>query len=261
LLFSFSTFNNGLKGKSSDLLAVIEDWHFMVVRHVILLHGLFRTRFSLWKLQRALEDQGYKVWNKSYPSTRCSITDLADELFEQISEEFQDHEEPLSIVTHSLGGIIARALISRHGTKLPPISRVVQLAPPNQGAQIVDRLKHLWLFKAVAGQAGRELSQDDQGPAEENGLYPLSDAVEVGVIAGGKGDDKGYAPWLKGDNDGTVEVSSTFLSEARDHILLGHIHTFIMNATEAIENTIHFLDHGQFLDGAVRLSKKAEGGA
>jgi triacylglycerol lipase len=226
----------------------------MVERHVILIHGLFRTRFSLWKLQRSLEDQGYKVWNRSYPSNRRSIAEHADELCQQLVEQFGDQQEPLNFVTHSLGGIVARALLARHGSELPSIERIVQLAPPNQGAEIVDRLKDTWLFQVIAGKAGRELSKDQQGPSECYGRYPIPETCEIGVIAGGTGAEQGYAPWLKGDNDGTVEVASTYLSEAKDHILLNHIHTFIMNSSEAIENTVHFLEHGRFREDAKRLS-------
>lgn len=228
----------------------------MVAGHVILLHGLFRTRFSLWKLQRALEDQGYKVWNKSYPSTRQSIKEHAQTIFEKLGPELKEIDAPLHIVTHSLGGIVARSLLSQFGEQLPTVQRMVQLAPPNQGVQIVDHLKHLWLFKVVAGQAGRELSQDHLGPAEIHGHYPCPEGVEVGVIAGGTGNEKGYAPWLQGDNDGTVEVAATYLSGAKDHILLPHIHTFIMNASETLENTLHFLENGEFTPEAPRVPKK-----
>lgn len=228
----------------------------MVAGHVLLLHGLFRTRFSLWKLQRALEDQGYKVWNKSYPSTRRSIKEHAAFIFEKLEPHFGEIDGPLHIVTHSLGGIVARSLLAEYREQLPTIQRMVQLAPPNQGVQIVDHLKHLWLFKMVAGQAGRELSQDHLGPSDINGHYPLPEGVEVGVIAGGTGTDKGYAPWLDGDNDGTVEVASTHLSGAKDHILLPHIHTFIMNASETLENTLHFLENGEFTPSASRVPGK-----
>lgn len=227
--------------------------------HVVLLHGLFRSRFSLWKLQRDLEAKQFTVFNKSYPSTRQSIEEHADTVFEHLQQHYgPNFSEPLNFVTHSLGGIVCRALLAKHADKLPPCHRIVMLAPPNQGVQIVDKLKHLWLFKVVAGQAGLALSQDESGPAERFGRYLLPEGPELGIIAGGKGDADGYAPWLDGDNDGTVEVDATYLSGSNDHILLPHIHTFIMNAQETLENVVHFLEFGRFKEDAQRLPQIAE---
>jgi len=39
---------------------------------VILLHGLARSRWSLWRLERVLAQQ-YKIVNQSYPSRRHDI--------------------------------------------------------------------------------------------------------------------------------------------------------------------------------------------
>lgn len=223
-------------------------------KRAVLLHGLFRTRMSLRKMARALEADGYEVWNLSYPSNRRSIPEHAADIAARLAElRAADAQAPIDIVTHSLGGIVARALMANHAEALPPVRRVVQLAPPNQGAQIVDRLKGLWLFQAVAGEAGMQLSREQEGPGEETGRYRLPEGVELGIIAGGRGDEKGYAPWLKGDNDGVVEVDATALAGAADRILVRHIHTFIMNASDTIANTRHFFERGRFLEEAARL--------
>lgn len=227
---------------------------------VVLLHGLFRTGFSLWMLQRRLESEGFEVLNHSYPSRRAGISELAKAVADRIHEAFGGPgSEPINFVTHSLGGIISRALIAEQAERLPEVRRVVMLAPPNQGAQIVDRLKHLWLFQVVAGQAGLELTRESEGPGEDFGRYvlPVGDrAPQVGIIAGGRGKEPGFARWLEGDNDGTVEVSATLLRGAQDHVLVPHIHTFIMNAPVAIENSLLFLRRGRFADELPRVREE-----
>lgn len=223
---------------------------------VILLHGLLRTRFSMVRLESRLARAGYPVWNRGYYSTRRTIDEHAADLAEDIRERFP-RGGPVHFVTHSLGGIVARAYLARHKPTVD-VGRLVMLAPPNQGAQIVDRLRHLWLFRAVTGKAGVQLGQDGAGPAEDNGHYLLPAGVEVGIIAGGRGDGRGYAPWIEGDNDGTVSVASTRLSGARDRILLPSIHAFIMNADRAIANVLAFLEDGRFLDDAPRLTALEE---
>ena len=53
---------------------------------VVLLHGLGRTRLSMRALQRDLENGGFCVWNKSYPSTKKSIEELSCVVGQAIAE-------------------------------------------------------------------------------------------------------------------------------------------------------------------------------
>jgi len=230
----------------------------MPERHVILLHGLFRTRLSLLIMQRQLSRAGYTVVNRSYRSTRKSIEEHAASLDAQLRERYSGEENvSLDIVTHSLGGIVARAWLAKHEPVLP-VRRLVMLGPPNRGVQLVDRLRSLWLFGALAGRSGLGLGRDEDGPSDRLGRYTLPPQVEVGIIAGGTGNQHGYAAWIEGDNDGVVEVESTHLDGAADHILLPHLHTFIMNAADSIRNVLHFLENGRFCADAVRLSDHGE---
>jgi hypothetical protein len=69
---------------------------------------------------------------------------------------------------------------------------------------------------------------------------------EFGVLAGGKGDGKGYNPLLPGDDDGVITVDSTRLPGARDFRLVPVLHSFFMNDKRVHEYANRFFEHGHF---------------
>lgn len=116
------------------------------------------------------------------------------------------------------------------------------IAPPNQGSEIVDRLEHNFLFRKLMGPVASQLGTSEDKLARQ--LPPAN--YPVGIIAG----DRPINPigWLlfEGKHDGTVSVASTRLDGMTDFLLVHRSHTFIMNAPEVAEQTIHFLRHAKF---------------
>ncbi len=178
---------------------------------ILLIHGLGRSRQSMNGLKEGLEDQGFDVEAVQYPSTRLSLEDHARQVG-QVIEAWEVQE--LVIVTHSLGGLVTRKMIEmeqgwRSKTKL---RSVVMIAPPNQGAAISDYLQKYSLFGTIMGKAGLETRTIDASS------LPVPD-VPFAIIAGGKGDKKGYNPLLEGDDDGVVRVEETSLEGQTDYLL------------------------------------------
>jgi pimeloyl-ACP methyl ester carboxylesterase len=211
---------------------------------VVLLHGLARSAASMRPMQQALQQAGYPVLNLDYPSTTHPIDMLANEHAQPAIKRFlknQNYSEttPVSFVTHSMGGIMVRYL-ERH--KLVTIKRVVMLAPPNQGSEIVDHLGSWKLFRWINGPAGQSLStMPDSMPRR---LGPIS--APTGIIAG----TTSYSPWYSllfaGPHDGKVSVKSTYLEGMQDHLRLPVSHTFIMRNPAVIKQSLHFLQHERF---------------
>src|SRR6185369_3868698 len=121
---------------------------------VILLHGLGRFRQSMGRIERHLKSLGYGTINLPYPSTTATIETIAEKhLAPAVSSCEAGGARKIHFVGHSLGGIIVRQYLQRHS--VPEGSRLVMLAPPNQGIELVDLLLHVPLFEWLAGPASR----------------------------------------------------------------------------------------------------------
>lgn len=192
-------------------------------------------------MQRALERAGYAVLNIGYPSRRGSIEELAAIAFARIADAVGDRiPATLHFVTHSMGGILLRQQLAHHA--LPQLGRVVMLAPPNQGSELVDRLGRYGFFGLVNGPAGRQLGT---GPESLPRRLPAVN-FELGVIAGTRSYNPLFHKLLPEPNDGKVSVASARVEGMRDFRALPVTHTFMMGNRRVIEFTLNFLKHGTF---------------
>jgi len=209
--------------------------------YVILLHGLFRTRRSFRGLERYLTEQGYEVVAVEYPSTRAAVEKQAAQLARLI--ERLEGARRIHFVTHSLGGLVVRCYMRDHQDER--IGRLVMIAPPNRGAYMASKLADWGIFRIVAGPVIRQLVGGSEGLVAS---LP-EPRCEFGVIAGGRGDARGYSPFFPGDDDGVVMVRETHLDGMRDFLLVPAIHTFIMNDERVKQAVAQFLRTGRFRAG------------
>lgn len=207
---------------------------------VILLHGLGRTSRSMWPLERALGAHGYRVVNVNYPSTRTAIDHLVTHLRDEIARCCDDPTLKLHFVTHSLGGILARAYLKQF--PLTHVGRVVMLSPPNQGSELVDILRSAWWFRMMTGPAGQQLGTEPI--SVPNSLGPVS--FELGIITGSATLNPVSSIMIPGLDDGTVAVDRARVEGMRDFLVVPYGHTFIMMREVVIEQVLHFLGTGHF---------------
>jgi len=204
---------------------------------VVLLHGIANIPLSMKYLESRIEKEGYQVYNLGYPSTDEPIEEAAARIREKILA--MSEARPINFVGHSMGNLLIRMVLAND---LPGLNRVVMIAPPNQGSLMAQRLEDLDLYKWIFGPAGQQLSADNRMFFEN---LPIPDC-EFGIIAGGKGTEDGFNPFLEGDDDGTVRVEETKLSGAADFTMVHSTHTLILFDPETVEQTIHFLKFGKF---------------
>lgn len=218
---------------------------------VILLHGLGRGPASLLALERSLRAEGYTVRNLRYPSQRAAIPDLAERTLGPVFDQAADPGDSgrVHVVTHSLGGILVRQWLLDHGVP-PRLGRVVMLAPPNGGSEIVDTLAGWSVYRRLNGPAGLDLgTAPGHAPAR---LGPAPAGVEIGVIAGDFSWNPLFSALIGGADDGKVSVARTHLVGERDHLVLPYSHTWLMNRVETRRQVSAFLREGRFADSAPR---------
>lgn len=205
---------------------------------VICLHGINRSSKSMNPVIRSLKTEPVTAVPFDYPGNRSSLAECADYL-RQVVDSLSAAER-ISFVVHSMGGLVVRRYLQDHSDLRH--HRMVMLGTPNLGAELASMLKSFILFRALYGPAGQELASGENSVAA---ALPVPE-FPFGIIAGGRGDERGYNPLLSGDNDGTVTVASTRLPGAADFLQIRHLHSFLMSAPEAGAAIRCFLQHARF---------------
>ena len=207
---------------------------------VVVLHGLGRTAYAMRAISKRLRKAGFEIHSIEYPSTRQSPGTLVEMIDRQIQRCCNDSTRPTHFVTHSLGGILARAYLARR--PLPNLGRVVMLAPPNSGSELVDTFGEQWWFKKFLGPTATQLGTT--GQSLPNGLG--KPYYELGIIAGNRSINPVGSLVIPGPDDGMVSVESTQLGGMTDFLILPTDHVFMRYDRDVADEVVYFLRNGRF---------------
>lgn len=214
----------------------------VVVRPVVVIHGALRTRAGLWPVVAYLRRRGFDARAFGY-ATRSERLERHGERLEAFIEAWLGGQRAstLGILTHSMGGLVARAYLARPGAaRQAERQRVAMLAPPNQGAALAEMLQDFRPFRWIYGAAADELQ-----PARAATLPPPPPSAEVLVLAGGRpSGDRGYLRWIPGNNDGLVGVAETALPGVEPE-LVGGSHSLLQWRPAVLARAAEFLASGR----------------
>jgi pimeloyl-ACP methyl ester carboxylesterase len=210
--------------------------------NVLLLHGFAGLSVMTWPLARSLRRAGYRPVELGYDSWGASLERICERLQPRIAQIDRGSDGPLHIVAHSMGGLVARAMI--HRQRPVRLGKLVMLGTPNGGSEIADFLDGKPYLRPILGRAAPALVT--QRPAAIDALLGPVD-YPAGIIAG----DRPLLPiaaarLLPMPSDGKVSVASTRLAQAADHIVLPLSHAMLPYHGSVHRQIIHFLAHGRF---------------
>ena len=208
---------------------------------VVLLHGFMSSPLSMRRLGRTLRSAGFGAHIPWYPSWSAPLDVIAERIAEALARRAVGTSRPVHFVGHSMGGLIARAVIDR----LQParIGRVVMIGTPNGGSELADFCAARPLLRPILGRAEPALVTRRDHPAIASLAPPH---YPVGVIAGDR-PLPGMLRIVPPPHDGKVTVAATHLEGEADHIILPVSHVLMPFDHRVGRQTRAFLEQGSFL--------------
>ena len=192
---------------------------------VLLVHGYLANRLLLAPLAGRLGRRGFAPITWGYWNIRCSLLVHAANLARRLQALDADPAaDVLHLVTHSMGGIVARAALDRYRPR--KLGRIVMLAPPNRGSFVATQ---------TAGTFGRFLApvaELSTAPTSLVNSLPEPADVEIGVIAA--------------EFDALITDDATRLNVPHAHVSVPTFHSGLLFRRDAADLTAAFLATGRF---------------
>jgi len=178
-------------------------------------------------LGHRLARHGYLPRPWGYWNMFCSILVHAERFAAELARLDDDPSiDTIHLVTHSMGGIVARAALERYRPR--KLGRFVMLAVPNRGSYVA---------RAAAGALGglvKPVAELSTAPDSLVNLLGMPEGVDVGVIAA--------------EHDALVTTDSTHPGVVHEHVTLPCLHSSLLFRRDAADLVASFLATGAFPD-------------
>ncbi|MFT5303359.1 MAG: triacylglycerol lipase [Mariniblastus sp.] len=195
---------------------------------VILIHGLGGSRIDMWPIARRLKRLGYNVRCWSYRSLGNRVETHAQRLGTDLSElDHQISNGQFHLVTHSMGGIIARTMFAQW--EFENLGRMVMLAPPNQGSHTARKLAPFigWLTPSL-----EQLSDSSDSFVNQLPNTLMQRGIEFGIVESTK--------------DRVIVQGGVHLEGFQDYARVAGHHGVLTWYADTIRYVVDFLSQGEF---------------
>jgi pimeloyl-ACP methyl ester carboxylesterase len=207
---------------------------------VVLVHGALRSRLGLVPTAVLLRRHGIDARPFGYPTRQGTVWDHGRRLATFLDETLGDHRPAvLGLLTHSMGALVARAYLQLCGDRHADAQRVVMLSPPNRGAALAERNVDDPWARLAYGDALDELR-----PHVAEALPGPPPTTSILVLAGGRGDPRGFNPKIEGDDDGVVGVAEMGLPGV-DPTFIGGLHGLLQWRPAVLARAARFFATGE----------------
>lgn len=211
------------------------------ISNVICTHGIYSHSIGMVLIKRRLErEYGMRVLRFNYKSIRGTLDENAAALAEFIRKQGL---QSAHLIGHSLGGVIALRMLANNPDAVP--GRLVCLGSPLCGSRAADFMSERQWAEPMIGHTLRAGVIHEA--ANEWGSH-VCESRDIGVIAGTvpMGFGMLFANFDE-PNDGTVALSETRLTGAKDHLALDVSHKGLLVSKDVVDQTAAFLKRGEFL--------------
>ena len=147
---------------------------------VVLIHGLNSGPEEIEGLLTAVRDAGFACGTFRYPNDQ-PVADSAKLLAEELAKFTEDHpHRRVSLVTHSMGGLIARTVIEDPRLDPGNVRQLIMIAPPNHGSTLAHFSFGLDVWEYVLNDSRKSRDASLFYAAVEDGLSQAADDLRPG---------------------------------------------------------------------------------
>ena len=208
---------------------------------VVFLRGYFQTPYAFSALEKELSAD-FEILHFSAPLTRRKPEEIVEALKEYLNARPDIGE--LNFVATGVGGEVLRMLLAADAALAGKTARSLFVAAPAKGYGCLESKKDSKFFKFFFGACFDLLV-----PSRAAGTVPPMKG-EFAELFGGKDAEKGFLPWLKGDNDGVLRTDEAQLPNAKESYLAAdEWHWSLLRGKRTVGMIAHFLRNGRFGTG------------
>jgi predicted alpha/beta hydrolase family esterase len=214
---------------------------------VYIIHGYANPKSIMNNIYRDVKKASFVAENYAYPGLYMELDSIGKRLYQDV---LKDGVDTVSFVTHSMGGLVVRAMLKYSGmdSNFPKIHRIVMIAPPNRGADIADFFKEAKNIKVLLGPNVEKMQTDSTSYANQ---LPIPFNTEIGIIVGVRRNERGYNHLIPGNDDGLLAPERVYLGNEKDVAIVNYDHLGVIKRKKSRRLVIEFLQTGIFLSKPV----------